>query len=94
MTKSFVMIHLDQDEQPELAGRHNLARGYIPRLFFYAADGRLVEPMRAVAKPDEPRVWQPRYAIDERDVGVLLARMRMALAPPDLRVGGRGRRPK
>lgn len=69
--KSFVMIHLNADEESEIAARFAKDGGYIPRTFFLGSDGT----------PDYD-IHAPRdrfaYFYDERNPSALLAGMDQA----------------
>jgi thiol-disulfide isomerase/thioredoxin len=70
--KSFSMVRLDADKEPELAARYAPDGPYIPRTFFLSGDGVLDESVRR----DRPKY---QYFYDERDPGSLLAAMDQAL---------------
>ncbi len=72
-SKSFVMIRIDRDANPELSKRHSLDGEYIPRTFFLTSVGEL-----------DPALTEERarfkYFYDENDPASILAGMDRALA--------------
>lgn len=77
-SKRFVMVRLDQDENPHLSRTLAIDGEYVPRTYFFSPDGTL-----------EPRIHarraQSRYFYDEDDPASLLTAMRVASrssAPP------------
>ncbi len=72
-SKSFVMIRIDRDANPELSKRHNPDGEYIPRTYFLTSAGEL-----------DPALTEKRdrfkYFYDENDPASILAGMDRALA--------------
>lgn len=70
--KSFVMIHLDKDQNKELSRRFSPDGEYIPRTFFLAPDGQLDASIQ-VSRP------KYKYFYDEKNPQSLLGGMHQAL---------------
>jgi thiol-disulfide isomerase/thioredoxin len=68
----FVMVHVDQDAERDIAARYVLDGQYVPRTYFLGPDGG---PMAVTAT--NPRF---RYFYDEHDPASLVAGMDAALA--------------
>ena len=73
--RRFVMVHIDQDREGEVAARYALDGQYVPRTYLLAPDG---SPMPVTAS--HPRF---HYFYDEADPSSLLAGMDAALAQSD-----------
>lgn len=71
--RDFVMVRIDVDDEPDVARRHELDGRYVPRTYFLAPDGSVLEDVDA----RRPRF---RYFYDENDPGSLLASMEAVLA--------------
>ena len=71
--RQFVMIHLNADEEQDVAGRYAPDGGYVPRTFFLGPDGAV-----------DPDIHAPRpkflYFYDEKNAAPLLAAMDTAVA--------------
>ena len=72
LSKQFVMIHLDADQNKEISGKYGPDGQYIPRTFFLTSDGTLAPDVTA------PRD-QFKYFYDEKDPASILAGMDTAL---------------
>jgi thiol-disulfide isomerase/thioredoxin len=70
--KSFVMIHVNADEESDLSGKYQPDGHYIPRTYFLAPDGTLAVDIH----PPRPKFL---YFYDEHDPGAVLAGMEAAL---------------
>lgn len=71
-TKSFVMIRVDKDKNPEVSQQFKPDGEYIPRTYFLASNGKLDESL-VEARP------QFKYFYDERNPASILAGMDRAL---------------
>ncbi len=71
-SKSFVMVRLDKDKNPELSKKYSPDGEYIPRTYFLSAGGNLDESIT------EQRP-QYKYFYAETDPGSILAGMDRAL---------------
>lgn len=71
-SKSFVMVRLDKDKNPELSKTYSPDGEYIPRTYFLSPDGQL-DPGLTEERP------QYKYFYGEKDPKSLLAGMDRAL---------------
>lgn len=72
-SKSFVMIRIDKDANPDLSKRHSIDGEYIPRTLFLSSAGEL-DPALTEARA------RFKYFYDENDPTSILAGMDRALA--------------
>lgn len=70
--RDLVMVRINVDEAPDLAGRYQLDGTYVPRTYFLSPDGATLGDV------DAHRA-QFRYFFDEHDPNSLLAGMNAAL---------------
>ncbi len=66
--RDFVMVRIDSDAQPDVAGKYARDGGYIPRTYFLAPDGTA----NTAVHTSNPRY---QYFYDEHDPSPLLASM-------------------
>jgi protein-disulfide reductase (glutathione) len=71
-SQSFVMIHLDKDQNVELSAKYKPDGEYIPRTYFLSSDGQLDESVTAGRE-------QFKYFYDESNPASILAGMDRAL---------------